>query len=207
MNLIKFLLIDLTLILVGFPLLFIFQRRKGKASFLQSFNNNGFLDQTPIELPTQQQLLALEKQAKLEGSGIESECLIGLWKFVSVWKPASDNEDLIASSLLRFFSATLELKEDDSKNFSISNSIQFGLFSIRFSGGGYLKGNQPLLIFFFKHIEFKAGSRILFTRSLDIPEEKNRPFFSLIAKAKNCNWLSARGRGGGLAVWLKNENS
>ena len=57
--------------------------------------------------------------------------------------------------------------------------------------------------FFFESIELKLGTRILLRRSLDIPDENNRPFFALIAMEETSKWLSARGRGGGLAVWRK----
>ena len=52
-------------------------------------------------------------------------------------------------------------------------------------------------------IELRLGGNVLFSRSLDIPDKKNRPFFGLIAMADNGEWLGARGRGGGLAVWVK----
>ena len=34
-------------------------------------------------------------------------------------------------------------------------------------------------------------------------EERNMPFFALIAMEERGQWLSARGRGGGLALWLR----
>ena len=35
------------------------------------------------------------------------------------------------------------------------------------------------------------------------PEEKKMPFFSLVGIRTKDNWLFARGRGGGLAIWGK----
>ena len=66
-----------------------------------------------------------------------------------------------------------------------------------------MKGKQPLLAFYFNCIEFKAASNVLFSRSLEIPDENDRPFFALISMEENGYWLSARGRGGGLALWVK----
>ena len=85
----------------------------------------------------------------------------------------------------------------------ISNSIQLGLLRLEFIGWGELKGKQPLLSFFFERMEIKIGQQLLFSRSLDAPEEKKRPFFALVGIAASGEWLSARGRGGGLAIWLK----
>ena len=35
------------------------------------------------------------------------------------------------------------------------------------------------------------------------PEDKKMPFFSLVGISTEDNWLCARGRGGGLAIWVK----
>ena len=123
--------------------------------------------------------------------------------FFPVWKQTNDNEDLISSSLLRLFVASLEIKKDESNQFFIINSIQFGLLLIRFSGYGELQGKQLLLPFYFDSIELKVGSSILFSKSLEKPEEGKMPFFALISIEENGKWLAARGRGGGLALWVK----
>ena len=152
-------------------------------------------------------ILDLENFAKKEGSGIEFIDLIGLWQFVTVWKAGKDKEDSLSSSLLRLFSASLELRENQSNeecsSLSIINSIEFGLLSISFKGYGHLKGPQPRLPFVFECIQLKLGSVILINRTLDIPNEKDKPFFALIAIEESGGWLSARGRGGGLALWVK----
>ena len=159
------------------------------------------------KLPAQKKLLELENIARKDGSVINPDSLIGIWKFISVWKEAKDKEDWISSSLLRIFSANLEIIKDELNHFAITNSIQFGLLSIRFTGAGNLKGKQPLLFFFFEYIELKAGSSVVCRRPLTIPDEKDRPFFALISLEKNGFWLSARGRGGGLALWINDSKS
>tara|TARA_Y100001968_G_C19408462_1_gene745025 strand:+ start:237 stop:863 length:627 start_codon:yes stop_codon:yes gene_type:complete len=207
MNLIKFLLVDAGLIIVGIPFLLIFQGRKKKNFLLKTLNQKELLGNAFKSIPNQKQLLELEKLARKEGSGIQFNSLIGVWEFVSVWKQGSDQEDSILSSLLRVFSASLELKKNeinkDENQFTITNSIRFGLLSILFTGEANLKGKQPILPFFFNQIELKAGENILFNRSLQIPQENQKPFFALIATGENNEWLSARGRGGGLAFWVK----
>ncbi len=207
MLLTKFLIIDLTLILIGLPIILILQGGINKPSIFKHGNESNLPDKSSINIPSISELLELEITARSKGSGIEYSSLIGLWKFVSVWKPGTDNEDSIASSLLRLFSASLELRENqtdkDCSKFDIINSIQFGSLSIRFIGYGNLKGSQPLLPFFFENIELRLGENVLLSRSLDIPNEKDKPFFALISMQEEGKWLSARGRGGGLALWLK----
>ena len=158
-------------------------------------------------LPASQELLNLEASARKRGSGIEIDSLNGLWKFVSVWKQGQEKEDWFSSFMLRFMSASLELRQDNGNHQSmplvIANSVGIGLLKLEFIGRGELKGSQPLLPFFFDRITLSFASRVLWSRPLDVPEEKGRPFFALISMGPNGEWLSARGRGGGLALWLK----
>tara|TARA_Y100001968_G_scaffold327089_1_gene371442 strand:+ start:1141 stop:1644 length:504 start_codon:yes stop_codon:yes gene_type:complete len=162
-----------------------------------------------IILPSASKLLELEKKARVEGSGIKYDSLIGKWKFNSVWKQGSDKEDSISSTLLQVLSASLELKKnqnDPEKNlFNIANSIQFGIITLRFTGIANLERKQPLLPFSFDCIEIKLASLNILKKSLRKPEQKNRPFFALIAIDSNDKWLSARGKGGGLALWKRCE--
>ena len=205
MMLIKFLLFDLILFIIGIPLLLTFVSDKGKLDF--DLTKKKGESHSALNLPSRDDLLSFEKLARKKGSGIEFGSLIGIWKFISVWQKGTDNKDSISSSLLRYFSATLELKQNDSKceilNYQIINSIQFGTMFIRFVGYGELMGDQPLLPFYFERIELKISGKTIFSRSLEIPEINNRPFFGLIALRNNGKYLAARGRGGGLALWVK----
>ena len=207
MNISKFLLIDSALIIAGIPLLFFIQSGKRQSNLLQSLNKKELLRKTSVKLPDKEKLLELEKHAKNRGSGIEFDSLIGDWKFVSVWKTNLDEEDYVFSSFLRIFSASIKFKKDispeTSSQFSVNTSIQFGLFTIQFSGFGYLKGKQPLLTFFLNFIELKSGSKILLSRSLKEPKEREKSFFALIALEENGKYLSARGQGGAVVIWLK----
>ena len=170
----------------------------------------GLNDKRLENSPNLEKLLSLEKASRKSGSGIEQDSILGLWQFVAVWKKETDNEDSFSSSLLRLFSARLSLQRlESSESFpslTIENSIQFGSLSIRFVGFGGFKGIQPLLLFFFESIELKLGALVLFKRSLEAPQQKSMPFFALIGKAENGEWLSARGRGGGIALWFRDND-
>ena len=163
------------------------------------------MEENKLILPSLKKLIELEKTAKVEGSRIDFDPLLGLWKFHSVWKQGSDKEDYISSTLLKVFSAKLELKrntQNPEKNIiTIANSIQFGLLSLRFSGMANLERKQPLLVFSFDFIQINLASLIILKRSIPKPEKEKRPFFALIAIDSNGKWLSARGKGGGLALW------
>ena len=158
-------------------------------------------------LPSLEKLIELEKTARVEGSGIDYDSLLGLWKFNSVWEQDTDKENSISSTLLQVLSASLELKKKtqnaEIELFTITNSIKFGLLSLKFSGIANLERKQPLLPFSFDCIQIKLASLIILQRSLPTPEQNKRPFFALIAIDSNGRWLSARGKGGGLALWKR----
>ena len=159
------------------------------------------------QLPQYKEIINLETISKKDGSGIGYEDLIGTWKFNSVWKKGSEEIDNISSSILQVLSAKLELKKNNFHNnceeFRIKNSISFGILSIIFCGQASLKGKRPLLPFFFENLIINFGSFTLVNKPLKKPEERQMPFFSLIAISKENNWMCARGRGGGLAIWIK----
>ena len=167
------------------------------------------MDGNRMDLPSLDKLKEFEKKARVEGSGIEFDSLLGLWKFNSVWKQGSDREDSISSTLLQVLSASLELKKHiqtpGEEIFTIANEIKFGLLTLRFSGYANLERKQPLLPFSFDCIQIKLASLTILKRSLSVPAQKKRPFFALIAIDPNGKWLSARGKGGGLALWIQNK--
>tara|TARA_B100000579_G_C22760310_1_gene818617 strand:- start:698 stop:1324 length:627 start_codon:yes stop_codon:yes gene_type:complete len=207
MNISKFLLIDSALAIAALPLLFLIQGGKKISPLLKSSNKEDLLSQTSIKLPDKEKLIELEKLAKNQGSGIEFDSLMGNWKFISVWKKDISEEDPVLSSLLRVFAASIKFKKvissENSPECTVIASIQFGLFKIEFSGAGCFKGKQPLLPFFLNLIELKSGSNILLSRSIEEPREKEQSFFALIALEENGKWLSARGQGGAVVIWLK----
>ncbi len=161
------------------------------------------------DLPSYQKLLELEKLARVQGSGIDLSSLIGIWKFHSVWDQGRDNKNDLFSTLLQTFSATLQLKRAEtiintknSDQLEIINSIRFGFLSLYFCGGANLKRENKILLFYFNRIEVRLGKLIIFKRSIASINETNMPFFTLIAQGKE-GWLSARGKGGGLALWIE----
>ena len=207
MNIFKFLLIDAALVIAGIPLLFLLQGAKNKSPFIEKFNKEELLKKTSVKLPDTEKLIELEKIAINQGSGIKFDSIMGDWKFVSVWKKDIDEEDPIFSSLLRIFSANMKftksISTQDLPKLSVIASIRFGLFTIEFSGSGYLKGKQPFLTFDLNLIEFKSDSNILLSRSLEEPKEQETSLFALVALEENGEWLVARGQRGSVVIWVK----
>tara|TARA_Y100001968_G_scaffold230786_1_gene213635 strand:- start:258 stop:878 length:621 start_codon:yes stop_codon:yes gene_type:complete len=205
MNIFKFLLFDALLVVLVIPFLFS-RKRKQNSYFFKGSSEDKVLNKTSINYPDKDSLLELERLAKIS-SGIEVESLNGNWKFASVWKKGNNIEDSVISSLLRLFSAKINLKREISSNellrFSIFTSIEFGLFTIEFRGSAYLKEKHTLLRFFFNLIKFKTGGIVFFSKSLDEPEENEQSYISLIALEKNDRWLAGRVQNGSLVIWVK----
>ncbi len=187
--------------------LVIFAYNKDINNIINGDKSEEVTDFANVTTPEFKELLSLEELARNKGTGISLHSLLGTWKFKTVWSNESEKEDSIASLLLRYFSASLELEkleiEKNGFNTRLLNSISFGILSIKFSGYGILKGSQPLLSFYFESIEFCYLQNVLFKRLLLIPDQNNRPFFALIGIGEKNEWLSARGRGGGLALWIR----
>lgn len=158
-------------------------------------------------IPQYSEIKELENISKKEGSGISYEDLIGTWKFNSVWKKGSEEIDNISSSTLQVLSAKLELKKNNSHDkcfdLKIKNSISFGILSVIFCGKASLKGKRPLLPFFFENLKINIGNFTLVNKQLKKIADKKMPFFSLVAINKDDSWMCARGKGGGLAIWIK----
>ena len=158
------------------------------------------------DLPNIKEIKLLEKNSQKNGSGILYEELLGIWKFKYVWGKDSDEIKNISSSVLQVLSARLELKSKNNKdqlNFKIKNSINFGLLNIIFIGSAELKGLRPLLTFYFEELKISISNFPIFNRKFKKPEDKKMPFFSLVGISTKDKWLCARGRGGGLAIWVK----
>ena len=156
--------------------------------------------------PDINELKLLEKNSQKKCSWIVYEELLGIWKFKYVWGNESDEIKNISSSILQALSARLVLKsknKEDQINYEIKNSINFGLINITFIGRAELKGLRPLLTFYFEELKISISSLPIFNKALKKPEDKKMPFFSLVGISTKDNWLCARGRGGGLAIWVK----
>ena len=160
-------------------------------------------DPGDIESITLSGLLEQEAQARSQGSGIQATALLGTWSPQRLWGKGEEHESQGQTKLLQWLNARLSISSaeaDQPGDLSIANSISLGPLRLRFNGPGWLQGKRPLLCFRFDRLTLELGGRTLFQRQLPEPAPKKTPFFALIAAEQN-QWLVARGRGGGLALW------
>jgi len=153
-----------------------------------------------IAIPSAEQLLLLEQKARASGSGLNFNDLLGSWYLERVWSKGSKSPLTFAAFLLKNLSACLRLSIDTNQ-FQIINSVSIGPLQLSFVGKAFLNGPRPLLFFTFQYVSVSLGSLVIFKRNLPQPPSRRMPFFALIARNSN-GWLAARGRGGGLALWI-----
>lgn len=156
-------------------------------------------------LPDGEQLLRLEAGARAGGSGLEATSLQGRWRFHQVWPRRGGAPQAAAAALLRGLDASLEIGAATAAGLPLRNRVALGALELRFEGEGHLAGRRPLLRFWFCRWQLRLAGRPLIERPLARPEERRLPFFALIGHGRTAagqHWLAARGRGGGVALWL-----
>lgn len=96
----------------------------------------------------------------------------------------------------------------------ITNSLQFGSLQFKLAGPARYLGKKNLLAFDFTHIKLSLFNRTIYSggfrggklKETDFYEQSiaKLPFFAFFLVTKD--FIAARGRGGGLALWV-NENN
>ncbi len=165
-------------------------------------------------LPDALELLERERRSRREGSGLAPRDLVGSWRLERIWSKGSLRPATVSAAVLRGLAARLRLELDEAAgeqgSMLLVNSVRLGALELRFEGTGRLQGRRPLLVFGFDRLKLLLGERILIERPLPPADPRRPPFFALIAAVRpsasaakeSRGWLAARGRGGGLALWL-----
>jgi hypothetical protein len=93
----------------------------------------------------------------------------------------------------------------------IQNQLRLGGLEIRFTGPCRAHDKQNIVVFDFTQLQVLLGEKVLYSRSINkYPVEEfgtrsiaKLPFFVFLWAGEKS--ISARGRGGGLAVWVKDN--
>lgn len=160
-----------------------------------------------IPIPTGTEVLERERLSRRLGSQLTTSDLVGCWRLHQLWSKTQAQPNPTAAALLRSLKASLSIDAAGEAEgaLTVRNSVQFGALQLCFSGQGQLRGTRPLLEFWFTELELRLGRQTLWRQAITrLPEPRRRPFFALIARTGNADsgWLLARGRGGGLALWM-----
>jgi len=150
----------------------------------------------------------LELRSRKSGSGLKVDGVIGHWQLQEIWGKTNKEPSVSSGTFLRGLRALLTIEDGGQGQLAISNSVTFGLLKLCFLGPGTLKQNRPLLMFRFTRLQISLAGRVLMTLPLPEPKRGKEPFFALIARENTpagFAWLAARGRGGGLALWVRED--
>lgn len=169
-----------------------------------------------------QALLETEKFAKQQRINYPLESLIGSWRLhfaVSQKKSRQRSGVKMANGFYvpKFIKAQISFSpaEADSNlnpnQLKISNQLHVGMISFKFNGPAKYLGKKNLLAFEFTQFKLGFLGLTIYSGGFRGGEKKNQefegkhirdlPFFAFFAI--NENYIAARGRGGGLAIWVK----
>lgn len=103
----------------------------------------------------------------------------------------------------------------DAKAERIGNLAQFGVLTLKFSGPARYQTKKNLLAFEFTQLQVCLGEKPIFSQAVRGGMEKEQafeatpiaklPFFAFFIISDR--FIAARGRGGGLALWIKSDRS
>jgi hypothetical protein len=165
-------------------------------------------------------LLTLEKDTKQQRSRIEIESLMGDWRLAFATSGKIRPSDRRRSGFYWpkitpaqiSFHPNPESENSQSPPLCIQNQIRLGQLELTLTGfARYLKPKN-LLAFDFTHLQVQIFHKTLYqgkfpsqTTAENFAEQPigKLAFFSFFAVCDR--WIAARGKGGGLAIWVRNN--
>ncbi|MFN9622180.1 MAG: hypothetical protein ACK587_05010 [Cyanobacteriota bacterium] len=154
-------------------------------------------------------LLALERSSAKLGSGLCPDDLVGTWRLERLWSKGRSQPAHAAAATLRTLAARLALHPAKDGGMQLANTVGLGPLKLCFHGSVAFRGRRPLLVFQFQTMRVSLAGHLLWTLSLPKPDKGREPFFALISSQRtrtDQRWLAARGRGGGVALWVREED-
>jgi hypothetical protein len=161
-----------------------------------------------MALPSGQHLRSLERESRKVGSNVHRDSLIGDWKLAEIWGKKNPEPSSLSGMILRALKASLQIRGSDQQQLELINSVELLGMKLSFWGPGRLVKKRPLLCFHFQKLHIQVAGRNLLSIALPKPPAGGEPFFALIAREQTetgLPWMAARGRGGGLALWLRED--
>lgn len=160
-------------------------------------------------------LLEAERQTKTERRQFTPESLLGTWRlrFTAPKKPAYKAGKPRGSGFYvpGIAIASLCFSRDDDDQLTIQNQLQVGPAKLRFTGPAKFLPKKNLLAFDFVRLQVLVGDLTLINFPLRSKAAKAEdfaatsvaklPFFSFFVAEEG--YVAARGRSGGLALWVK----
>jgi hypothetical protein len=157
-------------------------------------------------------LLATEKELKKTKQEIPFAAILGTWRFCFASGAKKTKQGLRLGQgyyVPSFVRATISFAAETSATGTVTNQLLIGPLGIRFSGPCRYPGKMNILSFDFTYLEMLVGSKVLYSRSIRsggaaefmAKSTGKLPFFVFLWASPT--EIAARGKGGGLAIWVK----
>lgn len=161
-------------------------------------------------------LLQAEKIAKQQKITYTFDSLVGKWRlcFATGTRQAQQRGRIILGKGFywpKFTPAYLSFEKITPATAEISNHLQLGSVLVKLTGPAKYVGKKNLLAFDFTHIQICLFHRVVYNKPLrgnkpqttdfDNQPVAKLPFFNFFLITEN--FIAARGRGGGLALWMR----
>lgn len=164
-------------------------------------------------------LLELEKATKRGKQEIPSESLLGTWRlcFSAGKKAKLQSGEPVGSGFYvpKLAIARIAFTHSDERESSlaIANELNVGPLAIRFTGPARYPGKKNLLVFDFTQLQVRCFGVSVYTGAVGDKKRAGQsfedtaiaqlPFFAFFAATDD--YIAARGRGGGLAIWIQEQ--
>lgn len=182
------------------------------AAFLQNKTAKPPESQAVVEA-----LIAAEKAAKQTKVDYSYSQLIGNWRlgFITGTKKTRKRAGVVLGAG-RFLSKLVKIQLSYSKSESpdkgnVENSVQFGLLKIVLTGPVKFWHNKNILAFDFTRMRLSLSGLNLYQGYIRSGKDREESFYNQTLKQQafftyfliEDNYIAARGKGGGLALWTK----
>ncbi|OKH28012.1 hypothetical protein NIES1031_05390 [Chroogloeocystis siderophila 5.2 s.c.1] len=159
-------------------------------------------------------LLQAEKAAKQQRIAYPVDTLLGTWQlwFTAPRKAHFQNGQVLGKGLYISQIARAQISFVNQEELSISNQIQLGSLLFKLTGPAKYLGKKNLLAFDFTRMQLSLFGRAIYNgkfptkaSTINFVEQPiaKLPFFAFFLV--NEDFIAARGRGGGIAIWVKNK--
>lgn len=165
-------------------------------------------------------LLELEKTAKQSREVIPSTALLGTWRlgFSAGKKARYQSGQPVGTGFyipgLAIAQISFAQRGAEPETLTITNELRVGPFHLQFTGPARYPGKKNLLVFDFTHLELRGFQQRLYQQAIATHKYQQQsfdetaiarlPFFAFFAATPD--YIAARGRGGGLAIWVRGES-
>jgi hypothetical protein len=161
-------------------------------------------------------LLAAEKAAKQQRLNYPFDALLGNWRlcFATGTKKVRERGGIILGKgfyVPKLVKIQISFSAAGMEKGEVINQVQLGFIGLKLTGPAKYPGKKNLLAFDFTQMEISLFNRVIYNQKIRSGQNPTEDFYNqTIAKQAffafflvTDSFIAARGRGGGLAIWVR----